>query len=149
MKYQNFKLCLTHICQDKASVGSCISIVLGSHPKISIADSFERACDPPNNPPNKIRFIIFPVKIYGNKIQHLNVLILDRKSKIVTRYEPFKNFTFPTIDRLIETLLYKLLNQHKIYFLKFEKSIKYEQTDDCKNCSIYCLQYVKNLIKSI
>lgn len=142
MKYQNFKLCLTHICQDKASVGSCISIVLGSHPKISIADSF---CDPPN----KIRFIIFPVKIYGNKIQHLNVLILDRKSKIITRYEPFKNFTFPTIDHLIETLLYKLLNQHKIYFLKFEKSIKYEQTDDCKNCSIYCLQYVKNLIKSI
>ena len=103
-------------------------------PQIAISDKKIR---------NTHRFLIFPVKIYGENMQHLNILLLDRKNKFVERYEPFNQYIyFNQINDLLESLLYKLMEAQKIYFFKYQSTLNEEKILNDKNCGIYCVQYI-------
>ena len=94
------------------------------------------------------RFIIFPVKIFGETIRHLNILILDRKTKIIERYEPFNTYlNFNQINDLIEPFLYKWMEERKIYFLKYQTTLNSDVIVNEKNCGIYCINYVVSKLK--
>jgi hypothetical protein len=146
MKYEDFYKHLSLQVQNLALIGPSISIKLSStEPKISIS-KFEAPLLPPWN---DRRFVIFPIKIYGETIRHLNILILDNKTKIIERYEPFNQYLNASqLDDLLELLLYKLMSKKKIYFLKFQTTLNTETVLNDKNCGLYCVKYVANKIKN-
>lgn len=138
MKYKDFYNYLTLKTNQQTCIGSSISIKLNSN-HISIKSWVPILINS--------RFIIFPLKIYGNNLRHLNVLILDRKTNIIERYEPFERYlNFNQINSLLEPLLYKLMEQRKIYFLKYQTTLNTKVRDD-KNCCLYCLKYIIEKIK--
>lgn len=136
--YGNLNLVITKV--NEVYIGPCISIMLEEHPKISISKFVDK---------ETIKYIIFPIKIYGKNIRHLNILFFDKKKKIIERFEPFnKSTTFKQINGLLESLLYKLMNMGQIYFLKYQTTLNYEKTDN-KNCGWYCIQYVLKKINAL
>lgn len=141
MKYKDFYTFLTLKTGHNASIGPSISIRL-KEPSISMSN---KEIDF-----NHKRFIIFPIKIYGENVQHLNILFLDRKTKIMERYEPFNQYlNFNQINDLLEPLLYKLMEQKKIYFLKYQTTLNQDNIIDDTNCGIYCIKYVVEKLKSV
>ena len=137
MKYTDFHKYLTIKTNGKADIGPTISIELGNH-KIWISQGVKSKSDY-----KPLRFIIFPLKIYGETIRHLNILILDRKTKIIERYEPFDEYVnFQQVNDLIEPFLYKWMEQRKIYFLKYQTILNSEQVLSNKNCGIYCINFI-------
>ena len=142
MKYEDFYKHLSLQVKNLALIGPSISIKLGStEPKISITKL--------EVPLFESRFVIFPIKIYGETIRHLNILILDNKTKIIERYEPFNQYLSNTqINDLLELLLYKLMSNKKIYFLKFQTTLNTETVLNDKNCGLYCVKYVVEKIKN-
>lgn len=92
------------------------------------------------------RFVIFPIKIYGQTAKHLNVIVLDNRTKILTRFEPFHDY-FKTniINKVLEPFMYKLMEQKYIYFLKYQIEHLSDPTLS-RNCGYYCIQYLKTLI---
>lgn len=143
MKYEDFYKHLSIQVKNLALIGPSISIKLSlTGPKISISN-FKVPLLPPQ------RFVIFPIKIYGETIRHLNILILDNKTKIIERYEPFNRYLSNSqINDVLEPLLYKLMSNKKIYFLKFETTLNTETILNDKNCGLYCVKYVANKIKA-
>lgn len=139
MKYEDFHSYLTLKVGNNAFIGPSISVKLDGTFKISIEKWLQSHHDNIKN----FRFVIFPIKIYGEKIRHLNVLLFDQKTKIIERYEPFNRYlNFNQINDLIEPLLYKLMEQKKIYFLKYQTSLNTETILNDKNCGLYCVKYV-------
>lgn len=138
MKYEDFYKHLTLQVKNLAHIGPSISIRL-SDAKISISSN--------NRLNSSLRFIIFPIKIYGETLRHLNILILDKKTKLIERYEPFNQYLNNTqINDLIEPLLYKLMEQGKIYFLNYKTTLNTETVLSDKNCGLYCIKYIKLLL---
>lgn len=136
MKYKNFYdyLNLTISKIHNVSIGPSISITIGKNPKISIANFI---------PNCSTKFIIFPIKIYGENIRHLNILCFDKQRKIIERYEPFNEYlSFNQINDLLESLLYKLMNKGQIYFLKYQTTLNSDNIINDKNCGLYCIQYI-------
>lgn len=148
MKYTDFYKYLTIKTNGEANIGSSISIKLGNSvdlDKISVSQEIENKKSDRDKP---LRFIIFPVKIYGETIRHLNILILDRKTKIIERYEPFDQYlNFHRINDLIESLLYKWMEQRKIYFLKYQTTLNSKPVLCNKNCGIYCINFIMKKLK--
>lgn len=137
MKYEDFYKYLTLKVDKHTYIGPSISIKLGENPKISISKWSRYNHEIIN------RFIIFPVKLYGENIRHLNVLILDQKTKIIERYEPFNQYlNFHQVNDLLEPLLYKLMEQNKIYFLRYKTILNTETILNDKNCGLYCIKYI-------
>jgi hypothetical protein len=140
MKYEDFYKYLAFKVGNSAVIGPSISIKIGEHPKISLG-LFQG--------PFEHRFVIFPIKIYGETVRHLNVLIFDQKTKIMERYEPFNQYlNFRQINDLLESLLYKLMEGKKIYFLKYRSTLNTETVLTDKNCGLYCVKYVVEKIKA-
>jgi len=163
MKYRAFHACLDALADNKADIGPSVSIKVPSIGTRHIGISNKKI-------EKNHRFIFFPVKIYGDtnantlgsggpKInlpptaegytgsRHLNMLLLDRETKIIERYEPFdQHLYFDQINELLEPLLYKLMEQRKIYFLKYQTTLNSESVLNDKNCGMYCLKYVKKRI---
>jgi hypothetical protein len=146
MKYRDFYAYLDSKVSNIADIGPHISIRIkndGSWRKNSISIGDKKI-------QNIHRFLIFPIKIYGENIHHLNVLLLDRKNKYIERYEPFNQYIyFNQINELIESLLNKLMEEQKIYFLKYQSTINTEKILNDKNCGVYCVQYVLCRIKHL
>jgi hypothetical protein len=141
MKYEDFYTHLTLQVKNLALIGPSISIKLDDN-KISMSKL--------KVPLLFSRFIIFPIKIYGETLRHLNILILDNKTKIVERYEPFNQYLNNSqINDLLEPLLYKLMSMSKIYFLKFETTLNTETVFNNTNCGLYCVKYVVDKIKKL
>ena len=155
MKYEDFYKHLTLQVKNLAHIGPSISIKLDSiNPKISISKI--GSIDPkisifelsPKQPLLSSKFVIFPIKIYGETLRHLNILILNNKTKVVERYEPFNQYLNNCqINDLIESLLYKLMQHKKIYFLKYKTTLNTETVLNDKNCGLYCVKYVMEKIK--
>ena len=78
MKYKDFYTFLALKTCHVAVIGPSISIILSNkglrskEPSISISN---KEVDFGHK-----RFIVFPIKIYGENIRHLNILFLDRKT---------------------------------------------------------------------
>lgn len=142
MKYEDFYKHLSLQVKNLALIGPSILIQLSlTEPKISISKCEASLVS--------TRFVVFPIKIYGETIRHLNILILDNKTKIIERYEPFNQYLNNIqINDLLEPLLYKLMSNKKIYFLKFETTLNTETVLNDKNCGLYCVKYVANKIKA-
>lgn len=141
MKYTDFYTYLNAQVIGKGHIGPSISIKIGEANSISISNKKIE---------NSYRFIIFPIKIYGENIKHLNVLLLDQKTKIIERYEPFNQYlNFDQINNLIEPLLYKLMENQKIYFLKYQTALNTKNILNDKNCGIYCLQYIFETLRRL
>lgn len=142
MKYKDFYQYLDVTLsktKEVATIGPSISIKLGENPKITMV---KEDCT------FNSRFVIFPIKIYGESLRHLNVLILDQKTKIIERYEPFNHhLNFCQINDLLESLLYKLMSKKKIYFLKYQTTLNTETVLVSKNCGFYCIKYISEKIK--
>jgi hypothetical protein len=139
MKYKDFYKYLSIKVDKEAHIGPSISVQLNTK-TISMSNYETRAL--------QSRFVIFPVKIYGENIRHLNVLVLDQKTKIIERYEPFNQYlNFKQINDLLEPLLYKLMEQGKIYFLKYDTTLNTEEFLSDKNCGLYCIKYIVDKIK--
>ena len=137
MKYREFYSYLYSKVNNLADIGPHISLKM-EHASISISDKEIK---------NNHRFLIFPVKIYGENIQHLNILLFDRKNKIIERYEPFNRYIyFNQINDLIESLLYKLMEEQKIYFLKYQSTLNEEKNLNDKNCGMYCLKHILHVL---
>ena len=137
MKYSDFYLLLRKQTAATADIGPSISIDIGPR-RSAISMSNTRIT-------NNHRFLVFPIKIYGHNIHHLNVLVLDRKTKIAERYEPFNQHVYFTkINQLLESLLYKLRETQKIYFLKYTTTLNNTPNLKNKNCAIHCLQHLTN-----
>jgi hypothetical protein len=150
MKYADFYKCLKLKVGESsinARIGPAISVVLGETPKISFKQK-ELLCLPQDT---SDRFIIFPVKIYGETIHHLNILFLDKKTKIIERYEPFNqsDLFFNQVNDLIEPLLYKLMEQKKIYFIWYQSWLNTENVLNDKNCGLHCIKYVLGKIQTV
>ena len=93
------------------------------------------------------RFVVFPVKIYTPKIRHLNVLILDQKTKTFERYEPHSHTTtIRHLDDAIEDLLYRLMASGSVYFLRY-RTLYGDKND--KNCGFHCIEHVRSTIRSL
>jgi hypothetical protein len=141
MRFQEF-LELLKLRLKKASnytVGPIISIKIGCNPSIHISNASVNL--------NHNRFIIFPIKIYGETLRHLNIVLLDNKTKIVERFEPFNGYiSFKQINDLLEPFLYKLMEKKKIYFLKYQNTLNTETVLTDKNCGYYCIEYVYRTI---
>jgi hypothetical protein len=134
MKYKDFHAYLTTRVGANAIVGPSISIKVGINPKISMTEPWFEGTS---------RFIVFPIKLYGENIRHLNILLLDQKTKIVERFEPFNLFlNFHQINDLLEPFLYKLMGQRKIYFLKYQTTLNPAPVVNDQNCGLYCVKYV-------
>jgi len=137
MKYRDFYKYLSYKVGQRAFIGPCITIKLRNGIKnhdISISNNITNL---------GFRYVIFPIKIYGENIHHLNILFWDCKTKIIEKYEPFNQYlNFYEINGLIESLLYKLMSEKKIYFLKYFTSLNPDIILDDKNCGLYCVQYV-------
>jgi hypothetical protein len=119
-------------------LGPSISIKIGADPKIYSSSDF-------NNIDH--RYVLFPLKIYGERIRHLNLLILDCKTKIIERFEPF--YDFKQINDLLEPFLYKLMKHGKIYFLKFRDTLT-EKIDSDGKCGYHCIDYAyKKIVRKI
>ena len=141
MKYEDFYKYLVLRVNKTAHIGPVISIKLGEDPKISIL-KFEGLTNH--------RCVFFPIKIYGETIRHLNILFLDKKTKIIERYEPFDQYlNFHQINDLLESLLYKLMSQKLLYFLKYQTTLNTETVLNDKNCGLYCVKYATTKIKEI
>ncbi|CCV02209.1 hypothetical protein IIV30_014R [Invertebrate iridescent virus 30] len=139
MKYKLFYDYLNLVISQihNACIGPSISITIGKDPKVSIKN-FDFKIK------NNFKYIIFPIKIYGENIRHLNILCFDKQKKIIERYEPFNEYlNFYQINDLIESLLYKLMNKSQIYFLKYQTSLNSENIVNDKNCGLYCIQYIR------
>jgi hypothetical protein len=147
MKYTDFHKYLTIKIKGKAHIGPSISIKLGNNFNSSnIMSSQDVEIQNQYNKP--LRFIVFPIKIYGENIRHLNILILDQKTKIIERYEPFDHYlNFTQINSLIEAFLYKWVEQGKIYFLRYHTTLNSKSILNDKNCGIYCVNYVMSKLK--
>jgi hypothetical protein len=140
MKYKDFHAYLTIKVGTSAIIGPSISIKVGNNPSISMSKLWSKSSS---------RYIIFPIKIYGENIRHLNVLLLDQKTKIIERYEPFNLYlNFHQINDLLEPLLYKLMEQKKIYFLKYQTTLNTEVNLNEQNCGLYCVQYIVEKISN-
>ena len=136
MKYRDFYTTLTLSLKkfNCVSIGPSVSI---SGKRINISNY---------DIDTSLRYIIFPIKIYGHNIKHLNILILDQKTKIIERYEPFNQYlNFDQINDLLESLLYKLMEDGKIYFLKYQTTLNSENLSD-KNCGMYCIKYITKML---
>ncbi|ADO00478.1 hypothetical protein WIV_gp134 [Wiseana iridescent virus] len=140
MKYKDFYYHLNvTLSKTNATIGPSISIKLGENPKITMVKEDTSFAH---------RFVIFPIKIYGESLRHLNVLILDQKTKIIERYEPFNHhLNFCQINDLLESLLYQLMSKKKIYFLKYQTTLNTETVLVSKNCGLYCIKYISEKIK--
>jgi len=141
MKYKDFYDCLTVKVGTNAYIGPSITIKLTDNSiylsKIINNSEFE-----------PFRYVIFPLKIYGENIQHLNIIILDRKTKIIERFEPFNYYlNYYQINDLLEPLLYKLMENKKLYFLKYQSTLNTENILNDKNCGYYCIKYVVDKLK--
>jgi hypothetical protein len=96
------------------------------------------------------RFAVFPVKLHGSNIRHLNILILDRKTGVLERYDPMysrstdKEDLYQT-DSVIKYLMHKLMDQGDIYFLKYESGLNHESVLD-NNCGNHCIDYATSSI---
>jgi len=144
MRFKVFLELLKLRLKKKAShytVGPSISIKIGYNPSINISNALVDL-----NHKEK-RFIVFPIKIYGEKLRHLNIVLLDNKTKIVERFEPFNDYiNFKQINDLLEPFLYKLMEKKKIYFLKYQNTLNTETVLTDKNCGYYCIKYAYNKI---
>lgn len=148
MKYKDFYQYLTiKINKEDACIGPSICIKLDDNSPSgrgnyrSLVSTTEDSFD--FNVGVNVKFIIFPIKIYGETIRHLNILILDRKTKIIERYEPFNRYLkHKVIDGLIEQVLYNWMSRGKIYFLKYQTTLNSEPVLNDKNCGIHCINYV-------
>ena len=122
---------------NRVFIGPSISIKVGEHHSIAFPDI------PDERLYSTFRFVVFPIKIYSGKVRHLNILLWDRKTKIIERYEPFGRYlNFHQINGLVEALLYKLMEQKKIYFLKYTTSTNNKEILNDKNCGLYCITYM-------
>lgn len=146
MKYKDFYKHLTlqvNKLTKLAYIGPSFSVKLGSNPKITLEKELELKLFEP------FRFIIFPVKLYGANMRHLNILVFDKKTKIIERFEPFNyHFNLRQIDGMIESLLYKMMNQKKLYFLWYKTITNTDIITDNKNCGFYCIKYIVQKLKS-
>jgi hypothetical protein len=141
MKFQEFDSYLSAGIGPKASVKTSIRAELMSKSKWKL--ELER-------PFGQIgrcgRFVIFPVKIYTPKNRHLNVLILDQKTKTFERYEPH-SYSHTTIirhlDEAIENLLYQIMATGSIYFLKY-RTVYGDKNDT--NCGFHCIERVRSIL---
>lgn len=141
MKYTDFYNYLMVKLGSKAYIGPSISIHLYPIVKISMSKQEIQ---------NNHKYIIFPVKIYGENINHFNVLLLDNKLKVIERYEPFNEYlNNEQINDLLEPLLYKLMEQKIIYFLRYSTTLNQETILSSKNCGHYCVKYLVNRISKI
>lgn len=139
MKYKDFYAYLSYKVNNLADIGPHISIKLGITPTISISNKKIN---------NNHNFLIFPIKIYGENIHHLNILLLDREKKVIERYEPFNEYlNFEQINELLESLLHKLREDRKIYFLMFQSTLNQTKILNDKNCGMYCIQYAVKRVK--
>jgi hypothetical protein len=140
MKYKDFYNYLVIKVNGVAHIGPSISVKLNTK-TISMSNESETS--------SSSRFVIFPIKIYGENIRHLNILVLDQQDKIIERYEPFNQYlNFNQINNLLEPLLYKLMEQDKIYFLKYNTTLNTEEILSDKNCGLYCIKYIANKINN-
>jgi hypothetical protein len=149
MKYSDFYRYLAIKIDGKACIGPSVSIELGNGAKNGkIFASSNSIPNKHNNSHVKPRFTIFPVKIYGETINHLNLLILDRKTKIIERYEPFDQYlNLKQINDLIEPFLYKWMEQGKIYFFKYQTILNSGPVLNDRNCCIHCINYIMTKLK--
>lgn len=144
MKYKDFCIYLQHKIKEKAHLASSISVFL---PKNITSQNIKFVIRPDFNSKSNHRYLIFPIKIYGENIKHLNILILDQKTKILERFEPFnKHFNFFQINKALESFLYNLMDKKLIYFLKYQNVLNSEIKIDEKSCGLYCINYVSNRI---
>lgn len=152
MKYKDFCVYLQHKIEqhnikqpeikEKVYLASSISIFL---PKDITKENIKFVIKPDFSCKSNHRYIIFPIKIYGENIKHLNILILDQKTKILERFEPFnKHFNFYQINNALESFLYELMEKKLIYFLKYQVTLNSENIVNEKSCGIYCINYVSN-----
>ncbi|AHL67531.1 hypothetical protein DH26_gp034 [Chloriridovirus anopheles1] len=135
MKYADFRLLLSTLPTTDCVIGPDISIYISSRQIHFKNDKSFKT--------NLKRFIIFPIKIYGEKeYKHLNVGVLDNMTKVLTRFEPFGNYYQGVVDNLLESFFYKLMERGYIYFIKYavSYSLKPQQLN---NCGYYCFQFLK------
>jgi hypothetical protein len=141
MKYKDFLSTLVFKTANKAHVGPSISIDI-MNAKIMVNKTINSTFK------TTLRYIIFPIKIYGETLRHLNILILDKKTKIIERFEPFNQFfNYTQINDLLEPLLYRLMEHNKIYFLKYVVTLNTETILNDKNCGFYCIRYAIEKLK--
>lgn len=142
MKYKDFSTFLTLKIGQDADIGPSVTVRLTPAQNKSLISISSKKIE------TNHRFIVFPVKIYGENIRHLNILCLDRKTKIMERYEPFDQYlNFDQINDLLEPLLYKLMEQKQIYFLKYQSTLNSDNILSDTNCGMYCIKYVIQKIK--
>lgn len=144
MKYSEFYKQLTGRLDGLAYIGPEISLILNGNGflnKTWIASEIDQetmACH---------RYAVFPVKLFGRgKIHHLNLMILDRKTKTLERYEPLfspqdANLLSEETSKALESFMYRLMYHEKIYFLKYKTSLNTDNSSDGKNCGVYCIKY--------
>ncbi|ABF82112.1 hypothetical protein MIV082L [Invertebrate iridescent virus 3] len=102
MKYGLFLSQLERLVARWALVESPIVIKLGTRCRITLR---KRHVDWTSH-----RFVVFPVKIYGLCVRHMNVLVWDMGHQRVERFEPFR-MGFPEVQPTIDGALTNLLNQ--------------------------------------
>lgn len=139
MKYSDFCVYLTHQTGAFADIGPYISVKLDSGSASVSSKQIE--C--------KHRFLVMPIKICSLRAegQHLNVFLLDRKTKVLQRYEPFGNISYDRVNKLVEPLMYKLMNDGKIYFLQYSTILGGNTSG--RNCCIHCVNYVKSVVTTV
>ena len=91
MKYKDFYTYLHHkVKKNNAYIGPSISIVVPRfQEELPCSKIVCKISEKVNINLLQYRFIIFPLKIYGENIKHLNILLLDQDTKILERFEPF------------------------------------------------------------
>jgi hypothetical protein len=168
MKYKDFLKSLTALLDSTIfTIKPAICLKLG--PVISIFSEIDQSDVQPKwsglyeknaRAFQKTRFIVFPVKIYGESgcdvgrgshilTRHLNVLVLDNKTKIVERFEPtyslLNHRIHLKIDTVLEKYAYEQMRLNRIYFLKYVSRVENHHNEFDKDCGFICIKYLRQL----
>jgi hypothetical protein len=148
MKYKDFCTYLHHKVKNNAYIGPSISMIIPCFHEELSSKVVCKISEKVNINLLQYRFIIFPLKIYGENIKHLNILLLDQNTKILERFEPFnRHLNFYQVNGILESFLYKLMEENLIYFLKYKVTLNAQSNIDEKSCGLYCIDYVSNKVK--
>lgn len=148
MKYSDFHSRLVAQLDDLAYVGPVISMNLtdarfrttGYRSKTSMESPIDR------QKMASYRYTVFPVKLFGlGKIHHLNLVVHDRLTKTVERFEPAftsrdNNLDMVEVSDALEAFLSNLMYEKKIYFLEYKTTYN-TNTSNGKNCGLHCIKH--------
>jgi hypothetical protein len=151
MKYKDFYTYLHHKVKKNAYIGPSISILVPCfQEELPCSKIVCKISKKVNINLLQCRFIIFPLKIYDKNIKHLNILLLDQGTKILERFEPFnQHLNFYQVNDVLESFLYKLMEENLIYFLKYKVVLNTNSNIYEKSCGLYCIDYVSSKVKNV